>query len=113
MTSYLGNAFSLNMLQVGADGLTAKIFPVVPSEIPADAVSIIGHADMAAVVCSMLGREVAVNRESVTLQAGDILYVAQYRGPRLPPGATALPPNATLEFFRVTIMKEKTWKRSV
>lgn len=102
MTTYLGNAFSLNMLQIEAEGLSAEIQPVIPSEIPADAVCIIGHADVASLASGILAREVTVNRQSVALQAGDILYVIQYRGARLPAGTNSLPANASLEFYRVT-----------
>jgi hypothetical protein len=102
MTTYLGNAFSLNMFKIDENGMRVEIQPVLPSEIPANAKSIVGHADMAAVVSSLLGREVTVNRESVTLQAGDILFVAQYHGPRLPAGATKLPSGARIEFYRIT-----------
>ncbi|NWG07724.1 MAG: DUF1874 domain-containing protein [Chloroflexi bacterium] len=102
MTTYLGNALSLNMFDIGADGLQIDIRPILPAEIPADAISIIGHEDMAALVARVLGRVVYVNRESVTLTQGDILFVAQYRGPRLAAGETQLPSGAKLEFYRVT-----------
>ena len=82
MTSYLANAFSLNMLSVGAEGMRVDIQLVLPAEIPAETVSIIGHADMAAIVSSVLKRPVEVNRESVLLQKDDVLFVAQYHGPR-------------------------------
>jgi hypothetical protein len=55
------------------------------------------------VVGSLLGREVPMNRATVQLTAGDVLFVAQYSGPRLPEGATSLPDGAKIEFLRVTL----------
>jgi len=90
------------MLNIGAEGLRVDIQPVSPAEIPAEALSIIGHADMAAILSGILSRKVEVNRESVTLKEGDNLYVAQYHGSRLPAGATILPSDARIEFYRIT-----------
>jgi hypothetical protein len=106
MTAYLANAFSLNMLDIGAEGLQVDIQPVLLSEIPADAKSIIGHADMAAILAGVLGRTVGVNRDSVVLNNDDILYVAQYHGARLPAGATELPADAQIEYYRITIQSQ-------
>lgn len=103
MTSYLANAFSLNMLDIGAEGMRVDIQPVSPAEIPTEVVSIVGHADMAAILSGILQRAVEINREAVTLQDGDVLFVAQYHGSRLPPGATQLPENAKIEFYRITM----------
>ncbi|MCC6299413.1 MAG: DUF1874 domain-containing protein [Anaerolineales bacterium] len=103
MTSYLANAFSLNMLEIGAEGMRVDIQPILPIAIPAEAVSIVGHADMAAILSGILYRKVGVNRESVTLKEGDILFVAQYHGSRLLAGATQLPSDANIEFYRVSI----------
>lgn len=106
MTTYLSNAFSLNMLDVGAQGIQVEIQPALPSEIPAEVESIIGHADVAVILSSVLKRKVEVNRESVVLKEGDILFVAQYRGPRLPTGMTSLPPDARLDFYRVVFQSK-------
>jgi hypothetical protein len=64
---------------------------------PLDAISIVGHADTAAV----LG--VTLNRVNVKLEKGDVLYVAQLQGGRLPEGAKTLPEGFRFEFLRVTI----------
>ena len=106
MTTYLGNAFSLNMVEVGAKGVQADIQPMRPEDVPVDARSIIGHEDMAAIVAGILKREVVVDRETVLLHVGDVLYVAQYRGPRLPTGTTQLPAEASLEFYCVTLRRK-------
>lgn len=44
-----------------------------------------------------------VNRSSQRLTYGDVVYVAQFVGGRLPEGATTLPEGVSLQFFRVTI----------
>lgn len=102
MTTYLGNAFSLNMLSIDENGIHVDIQPASPAEIPADTESIIGHADMAAIISGILNRKVVVNRGSVTLNEGDILFVAQYHGPRLPVGVTELPQDSRIEFYRIS-----------
>ncbi len=99
--TYLGNAFSLNMLKSINLMAIIRVIPVKPEEVPIDAESVIGHADTARVVGNMLGREVPANRASVTLGENDVLYVAQYQGPRLQEGATQLPEGATLSFYKV------------
>ena len=63
----------------------------------ADNVSVVGHPDTAAV----LG--VRFNRVSVKLNKGDVLYVAQIVGGRLPEGCTTLPDGFTFKFLKVTI----------
>ena len=97
---YLGNAFSLQM--VADNAIICKV-EVAPEEIPAEAESIIGHADTATVVSSILGREVPCNRESVMLSDEDVLYVAQVVGGRLPEGATTIPDGMELKFYRITV----------
>lgn len=99
---YLGNSFSLNMLAYDEFTLI-RARKVNPDEVPADAVSVIGHADTARVVSGILGREIPANRVNVALEDDDILYVAQYKGPRLEEGATKLPEGATLEFVEITL----------
>ena len=97
---YIGNAFSLQM--VADNAIIAKV-EVSPEEIPTEAVSIIGHADTAAVVGSILGRNVPCNRASVMLDDEDTLYVAQVVGGRLPEGATTIPDGMELKFYRITV----------
>ena len=97
--NYISNAFSLQMLP--AMDMIASIVQVEATEIPADVVSAIGHVDTAAVVSELLGREIPVNRVSISLEQGDILYVAQLQGGRLPEGATSLPEGFSLRFIKV------------
>lgn len=99
----LGNAFSLQMLDL-SKGQQIRVAPVDPIDVPVEATSVIGHKDMAVLVSNILGREVAFNRVSSRLETGDILYVAQYTGGRLPEGVTELPEGATIKFIKVEIL---------
>lgn len=102
---YLSNAFSLNM--VAANLLSAVRFTPLTleqaQEISAEHQSCVGHADTAEVIASVLGHEVEFNRVSVSLEKGDQLLVAQYKGPRLEEGATTLPTGAAIEWVLVTL----------
>lgn len=95
MTTYVGNAFSLGMVPRELLS-TVRMTPCDPPPL-AGLESCVGHADTAAV----LG--VPMNRVSVTLQAGDVLYVAQLRGGRLPEGSTTLPEGFGFDWVRVTL----------
>lgn len=97
---FLGNAFFLQMVSPEA---ICTIQEVYPEEVPREAVSVIGHPDTAAVVSDILGREVPCNRTSISLGDGDVLYVAQLMGGRLPEGATKLPKGFYLAFRKVTV----------
>ena len=99
--AFLANAFSLQMLADEASLIT--VLPCTPEDVPADAQSCIGHNDTAKVVSSILGREVPCQRINVTLNAGDVLYVAQLTGGRLPEGATTLPEGFTIAWKKVIV----------
>lgn len=100
---YLGNAFSLQMLD-GNVQQNITVCPVPIEEVKmTDFESVIGHADTAAVVSTLLGKEVPCNRASIHLEAGDILYVAQVVGGRLPEGSTTLPEGFSLAWLKVTV----------
>ena len=66
-------------------------------------VSAVGHADTAAVVGTILGVEVAMNRINVSLNGDTELYIAQVVGGRLPEGCTTLPEGVSIKFVRATI----------
>lgn len=101
---YLGNAFSLNMLaSLPASVQVTEVSPQAAATRAAESVSVVGHADTAAVFASVLGCAVPANRATVTLRQGDELLVGQYRGPRLEEGASTLPPGATIQWLLVTI----------
>ena len=97
---FIGNAFSLQM--VADNAIICKV-EVSPEQVPVNAESIIGHKDTAAVVSTILGRNVPCNRASVMLDDEDTLYVAQVVGGRLPEGATTIPDGMELKFYRITV----------
>ena len=100
----LTNAFSLQM--VASLGTSAVIVEKIsPADVPTDAISAIGHADCAKICSSVLNRKVDVNRSSQRLTYGDVVYVAQFVGGRLPEGATTLPEGVSLQFFKVSIKR--------
>ena len=92
-TIFLLNAFSLQMLEGDA---TVKFTEV--SKLPEGLTSAIGHQDTA----NVLGVE--MNRINVTLKKGDIAYVAQLQGGRLPEGSTTLPEGYSFKFIKVEVL---------
>jgi hypothetical protein len=96
MNVYVANSFSLGM--VPKEWLHAvRLSPCMQPPDLEGAISVVGHADTAAV----LG--VPFNRSAVALEVGDTVFVAQLRGGRLPEGATSLPPGAEFDWIKVTI----------
>lgn len=103
MAALLGNAFSLQMLNLDQE-TNVKVAPVTVAEVAESGFrSVVGHQDTANVLTTLLGVEVPFNRESVKLTTGDVLYVAQVSGGRLPEGATTLPQGFELVFLKVTL----------
>ena len=101
---YLSNAFSLQMLDI-RQATDIRVTPVDSSVVAKPgSKSVIGQPDTASAVSSLLGTDVPCNRTSVSLAKGDILYVAQVTGGRLPAGATTLPDGFKIVFLMVTIL---------
>ena len=90
--TYLLNAFSLQMVDVPCSVHFEEV-----DELPNGLTSAIGHADTAYV----LG--VAPNRINVHLSKGDIAYVAQLQGGRLPEGSTTLPEGFSFKYIKVVV----------
>lgn len=105
----IANAFSLNMLDLGVGATDLQVCRVPPEYIRQEIeeaggyASIVGHADTAAVFSDILGLGLPCNRATFTLKEDHILFVGQYKGPRLPEGATSLPEGAKVEWAMVTI----------
>lgn len=94
--SFIANAFSLQMLKNGSCSLSiTEIDEKEFNEIKPTAHSVVGHPDTARV----LG--VQFNRESVQIDEGDTLYVAQLSGGRLPEGATELPKGFAFKYYKI------------
>lgn len=94
MGNYLLNSFSPQM--VNLPSYLVKYEEV--DSLPTGLTSAIGHADTAAV----LGVE--MNRINVHLNIGDVAYIAQLQGGRLPEGSTTLPKGFSFKFIKVTVL---------
>lgn len=114
---YVGNAFSLQMMQNG----TVHISDVHANDVKGDITKnitgcrfCIGHADTARMAAKSLNLAICKNdwiefteeqvfqRVNVNLQKGDVLYVMQVIGGRLPEGVTELPEGIQLRWKKVT-----------
>lgn len=91
--SYLINAFSVQMIK----DFPCQIQIQEISKLPNNLTSAIGHADTAAVI------GVPYNRINIELKKGDIVYLAQLTGGRLPEGSTQLPQNFKLIYYKIEI----------
>jgi hypothetical protein len=108
MTTFISNAFALSMIPDSATIRTRVVnLPAIAHKL-ANPVSIVGHADTAALFESMLGIPIAHNRATVTLTTKDQLYVGQMTGGRLPEGATTLPEGYEIKWICVTIDADPT-----
>ena len=90
---FLLNAFSLQML---LDFPATVRFEEV-EKLPEGLESAIGHQDTA----NVLG--VPCNRINVSLKRGDVAFVAQLQGGRLPEGSTTLPEGFAFKFLKVIV----------
>lgn len=93
MNKYLLNAFSLQMLQ----SFPARVSVEEVTNLPEGLTSAVGHQDTA----NVLG--VPMNRMNVILSKGDVAYVAQLQGGRLPEGSTTLPEGFSFRYLRVIV----------
>lgn len=108
---YVANAFSLSMVNLPEDVATpVNVVKLSEEYALADIrdllrgreyVSCVGHASTAAVLSGLLGMDIPMNRASIKLAPGDLLVVAQYRGPRLEEGAVSLPEGASFDWYTV------------
>lgn len=102
---FFGNAFSMQMINnFPCDIHVEEVVSGLEIDLLLDAVkdgtitSAIGHQDTA----NVLG--VPFNRINVSLNKGDVLFVAQLVGGRLPEGSTTLPEGFSFKFLQVTII---------
>lgn len=100
------NAFSLNMIPAEQIALL-RIEPIgleeARSALAGGFTSAVGHESTAAIFSEALGLPVETRRATVMLEPGVPAIVGQYRGPRLPEGATTLPEGGVLQWVRVTL----------
>ena len=97
---YVSNAFSLGMLKEDCNLTVTEISEDAFNGIKENCISCVGHEDTA----NILG--VVCNRASITLEKGDVLFVAQLQGGRLPEGATKLPDGFSFKFLKVRVWGE-------
>ncbi len=107
MRTILGNAFSLQMLDLQRPS-NVEVEPLTLDEVKSllkeGFVSAVGHQDTAAVLSDMLGLDVPCDRINVRLTPDDVLVVAQITGGRLPEGTTSLPLGFALKFVKVRVL---------
>lgn len=112
---YLTNAIALSMLPRAEGPLRPWLYPLHDAKHAARELldsgdgpweSIVGHADTATLFGRLLGCDVEARRVTVSLDVGDLLIVGQYRGPRLPEGATQLPDGAAIQWWEMVIAAE-------
>lgn len=101
----IANAFSLNMLDMG-DGPESLTVTAISPDLVLEEIdeaggfeSIVGHADTAAIMGTVLGIAIPCNRATFVLEKGTTLIVGQYKGPRLPEGTKTLPEGAKIDWI--------------
>ena len=111
MARYLGNAFSLGMLDclTGETPVSVECTAMTLDEARAYVqrnrpTSTVGHLDTAELYSAMLGDTVEMRRVSTSLLDGDEILVGQYNGPRLPEGARTLPEGAKVRWILARIV---------
>lgn len=127
--NYIGNAFSLGMLDEFAPfnwrhgselrpelwgGRLSLLVETFTQDEAARWVkcvrpqSCVGHADTALLFSVLLGSEIEHRRETTSLKIGDNILVGQYTGPRLAEGAKALPEGARIRWMKLEVSASKT-----
>ena len=107
MSLVITNAISLNMF-IHSRSWNLMFVPLTEAEARSlikewgdNVKSVVGHADTARIMGSLLKTTVEANRVSYHFIPGDELLVGQYSGPRLEEGATSLPEGATIKWWHV------------
>ena len=99
------NAISLNMLAEGASGFKVKHELDPNQDLDySELVSYIGHKDLCTMIKARYGITLPLNRCSNKLHKEEYVIVFQYKGPRLPEGATTLPEGASLKCLLVEVL---------
>jgi hypothetical protein len=111
---YINNSFSLQMQgdnvcisqPASIDAAKLALTPIMENDewgFPAK--SIIGHYDICSIINGSLGlqgsQQYEMHRESVLLKPGDVLWVGQYIGQRMPEGCKALPEGAKIKWYYI------------
>lgn len=99
MSEYVCNTISLQMLKL-LDCFKLNGIRISESQFNAmtkQAKSFVGHKSAA----DEMGVE--YNRDDLILKSGDILYVRQIAGKRLPEGVNTLPENVELQYWQIIL----------
>ena len=109
---YLSNAFSCNMMPEDSEVSIVEVsIESVKDYLTKNKFSsVVGHQDTASIISELLGFEINMNRQSISLEIGDRLIVAQYSGPRLPEGTTRLPEGAKIRWMNVFVL-DSAWEQ--
>jgi len=111
-TIYLCNAFSINMLKdfekatvIFHKATLAEVKEILnhAKQLDAKIVASIGHKDLANLVNQLLDRTDNHTRNDIIIDNNDIIFIAQYKGERLPEGTTTLPENSQIVFYSVEV----------
>jgi hypothetical protein len=107
-TRYICNSFSIQMAPEGGillfepiTTMQARMFILYPRA-DMSICNAIGHEETAAIADKQMQYDkpiIQYNRVSIQLKPKDDLIICQYIGPRLPPGATALPEGAEIKWY--------------
>lgn len=101
------NAFSVNMVSIGTSQVSFEDVSLEQALglLTAETVeSCVGHPDTANMFENILDVQLPCNRVTVLLEKGETALLGQYSGPRLPEGATVLPPGASIRWVKVTVV---------
>lgn len=106
--NYLVDNFTPDMLCLCINTFTLVRFEIVdPATIPTNVFSTIADANMTRVVSGILGFELTNKLDNAYISDGyDVMYLARYYGPKLKEGATSLPKEAILTFYKITTKPE-------
>lgn len=104
---YLNNAFSLHMLPEGMlefVGYDTSAGHVKSSITGQKVISGIGDKEILDIVNKELNVHLELNDIDIKLKDEDTLYVCQFVGGRLPAGATELPKDIKIRWFKVSVL---------
>ena len=102
--AYLAPTFSIAMLANPTVENSVLIEPITVNDLPDNLESAIAKPNLAAVISQAIGREIVARRQPIRLAPGDVLFVAQYTGPRLGDDERTMPHGGVVRLFRVTVM---------
>ena len=114
MTIYVSSSFAMKMLTATDIGcatyITSKTLEEVEDLVEAavergeTVISAVRNQDIAAVLSEMSRLKLTFNLQTFKLVKGDVLFYANYLGPRIPRHATQLPPGGHVEWYQISVL---------